>query len=380
MQADYLIIGGGISGCSTAFRLAQAGAKNIVVIERGYITYGSTGRCGAGVRMQWGTKMNCELGKYSIEFYENAADVLEYEGDIEFRQTGYLMIAEGEREARQFEYNVKVQNECGIASKMLTPKEAKELVPHLNADILSAAAYCDRDGFLNPFKTTDAFYCAAKRLGVEFMRFTEVTGFETEGGKVVRVKTNKGDIAVGSLILCSGAGSPELSKLLGPELPIHTERHQILVSEPVAHMQDPMVMGFGLNLYAQQSPHGSFIMGRGDPNEPQDGRMTSSWQFLDEMALTIERVLPKLGGLRVVRQWAGCYVMTPDRQPIYDRAPGLDNAYMALGFSGHGFMFGPVTGVVMRELILGGKMEVDYHPFALSRFAEGKLLLEPAVV
>lgn len=379
-KASIVIIGGGISGCATAWNLAKRGAKDVVVIEKRYICSGSTGRCGAGVRMQWGTEMNCLLSRASIEFYEHANDTLEYVDDIEFKQKGYLLIADTPREMEQFEKNIKVQHECGIPSRMVTCPEMKEIVPHLNTDILLGGAFCEKDGFLNPFKTTDAFYRAAKRLGVEFYTYTEVLGIDVEGGRVKRVRTDRGDIETEKVLLASGGWSEELVRSAGEELPIYRERHQILVTEPVEPMQDAMVMAFALNLYVQQSPHGSFIMGRADPTEPRDGNMRSSWKFLDEMAKTIDNVLPLIGKLRVVRQWAGLYTMSPDRQPIYGRAEHTEGLYYALGFSGHGFMFGPVTGIAMSEMMLGLEPTLDVSRLAPSRFATGDLFEEPAVV
>ncbi|HBD62933.1 MAG TPA: FAD-dependent oxidoreductase, partial [Clostridiales bacterium] len=97
-SAEVVIIGGGISGCSIAYNLAKKGVKNIVVLEKNYICSGSTGRCGAGVRMQWGTEMNCKIAKKSIEFFENANEILEYDRDVDFKQSGYLLVADTEKE------------------------------------------------------------------------------------------------------------------------------------------------------------------------------------------------------------------------------------------------------------------------------------------
>lgn len=168
--------------------------------------------------------------------------------------------------------------------------------------------------------------------------------------------------------------------MIGLDIPVYSERHQILVTEPVEPMQDPMVMSFGMNLYVQQSPEGSFIMGRGDANEPRDLRITSSWHFIEEMAKTIDAILPPISKLRVVRQWAGLYNMTPDKQPIYDKAGNIEGFYLAVGFSGHGFMFGPITGIVMSEMILGEEPTIDVSMLNLNRFKTGNLLLEPSVV
>jgi sarcosine oxidase, subunit beta len=378
--ASVVIIGGGISGCSIAYNLALKGIKDIVVIEKEYLTSGSTGRCGAGVRMQWGTEMNCRLAKYSIEFYEKANEVLEYDGDIEFKQGGYLIVASTEKEDTQFKKNIALQNSLGIPSVYLSPKEAKKIVPHMDESKIISATYCKKDGHLNPFHATQAYADAAARLGVKFMKYTTVTGIQVENGKVTGVQTDKGFISTPVVVNAAGGHSKQIGDMVGVDIPVYPERHQILVTEPVNPIQDPMFMSFSLNIYCQQTPHGSFIMGRGDANEPRDLRVTSSWHFLEEMAKNCCELLPLLKDLRVVRQWAGLYCMSPDRQPIYGRANNVEGFYMATGYSGHGFMFGPVTGVVMAETILGEKRSLPIDKLGLDRFEKGELLFEPSVV
>lgn len=378
--ASVVIIGGGISGCSIAYNLALKGVKDIVVIEKKYLTSGSTGRCGAGIRMQWGTEMNCLLAKFSTEFFENANEVLEYDGDIEFKQGGYLIVASTEKEDEQFKKNIILQNSLGIPSVYLTPKEAKEIIPHMDETKIISATFCQKDGHLNPFHTTQAYADAAVRLGVKFMKYTEVTGIKVENNKVIGVQTDKGFISSPVVVNAAGGYSKQIGDMVGVDIPVYSERHQILVTEPVNAVQGPMFMGFALNIYCQQSPHGSFIMGRGDANEPRDLRLTSSWHFLEQMAKDCCELLPLLKDLRVVRQWAGLYCMSPDRQPIYGKTDGIEGFYLATGFSGHGFMFGPVTGVVLAETILGEKHSLPIDKLGLDRFAKGELLFEPSVV
>jgi len=378
--ASVVIVGGGISGCAIAYTLAKKGVKDIVVIERDYLSSGATGRCGAGVRMQWGTEMNCRLAKYSIEFFERANEELDYEYDIEFKQGGYLIVASTEKEVNQFKKNIALQNSLGIPSRLLTPKEAKEIVPHMDETKIIAATFNPKDGHLNPFHTTQAYANAAVRLGVEIMKYTTVTGINVENGKVVGVQTDKGYISTPVVVNAAGGYSQLIAKMVGIDLPVYSERHQILVTEPVAPMQGPMFMSFSLNIYCQQTPHGSFIMGRGDANEPRDLRITSSWHFMEEMAKTCTELLPPLKELRVVRQWSGLYNISPDRQPIYGPVKEVEGFYLACGFSGHGFMFGPVTGVVIAESILGETPTIPVHMLDKDRFERGELLLEPSVV
>jgi len=379
-KASVVIIGGGISGCSVAYNLAKKGVKDIIVVDKSYISSGSTGRCGAGVRMQWGTEMNCRLAKKSIDFYENANEILDYSRDVEFKQGGYLLLASQEKEMEQFNKNVKLQNSLEIPSKILSLEEAKEIVPHLNTEGLTGAAYCPKDGFLNPFKTTDAFYQAAKKLGVEFLTHTEVLKIKTNGKKIEKVVTDQGDIITDTVVNAAGGYSKIVCDMVGVDLPVYSERHQILVTEPIEPMQAPMVMSFSLNMYCQQTPEGTFIMGRGDENEPRDLRITSSWEFMDEMSKTVTSILPPLGELRVIRQWAGLYNMTPDKQPVYGRVKEVDNFFLSVGFSGHGFMFGPLTGIVISEMILGEEPSIDVSMLGIDRFEKGNLILEPSVV
>lgn len=379
-SADVVIIGGGISGCSIAYNLAKKGVENIVVIEKSYYTSGATGRCGAGVRQQWGTEMNCRLAKASIDFFEKANEELQYDGDIDFKQGGYLILATTEKESEQFKKNVKLQNSLNIPSDYISPKQAKEIVPYLNTDKVIGATFCNTDGHLNPFLTTDAYYKAAKRLGVKFYNFTEVIGIKTNKDKIIGVITDKGEICTNKVVNAAGGHSKNISDMVNVKTHVFSERHQILVTEPVEQIQGPMVMSFSLNIYCQQTPHGAFIMGRGDENEPRDLRVTSSWQFLDDMAKCVTDLLPPIGNLRVIRQWAGLYNITPDRQPILDESKEIKGYFLAVGFSGHGFMFAPMTGLLLSEKILGEKTTIDIDKLSLDRFDNDQLVYEPSVV
>jgi sarcosine oxidase, subunit beta len=379
-KASVVIIGGGISGCAIAYNLAKLGVTDVIVIEKSYLASGSTGRCGAGIRMQWGTERNCLLSKMSTEFFETANEELQYEYDIEFKQGGYLLAAATEKEMNQFEKNVALQNSLGIPSRLLTPKEAKEIIPHMDETKIIGGTFCPKDGHLNPFHTTQAYANAAKRLGVEIMNYTEVIGIDVIAGKISGINTTKGYISTPIVVDAAGAYSAEIGKMVEIDVPIYPERHQILVTEPVEQLQGPMYMGFALNIYIQQTPHGSFIMGRGDANEPKDFRTTSGWGFMEEMAKTCCNLLPLLKKLSVVRQWSGLYCMTPDRHPIYGAVKEVEGFYLACGFSGHGFMLGPATGLLMAQTILGQPTSIPIDNLDKDRFKRGEMILEPSVV
>lgn len=378
--ASAVIIGGGITGSATAFELARQGMTDTVLVEKGYLASGATGRCGAGVRQQFGTHINCLLSKTSVEMFETLNDYLGFDGDIEFKQGGYLLLAHSPTAMAQFEKNVRLENSLGIPARLVTPEEARDIVPHLNTEGLLGATFCAEDGHLNPFKVTQAYAEAAQRLGVEIRKFTEVTGLIMEGGRVTGVRTTGGDIAAPMVLNAAGSHAPLIARTAGVDLPIIGERHQILVTEPVAPLQKPMVISFQYGIYCQQTPHGSFIMGIGDPNEPKGFDQGHSWEFLHHVAEQVAWLLPPLKDIRIVRQWSGLYDLTEDHQPVLDEAPTGSGHFIAAGFSGHGFMLGPAVGRIMAAKMLGKEPPIDVSVLNLGRFARGELVLEPSVV
>lgn len=377
-SADVVVIGGGAIGCSVAYYLAKKGFKNIVLLEQRYLTSGSTGRCGAGIRQQWGTKMNCLLSRGSAQIYETLGEETGY-GDIEFRQSGYLLITYQEHQARMLGENMTLQHKLGIPSRKLSPEEAKDLVPYLNTEEMVAAFFCQEDGHINPFKATFAFASAAERLGVEINTYTNVTGIVAEYGRVNAVVTDKGTINTDKVVNATGAFAKFIGEMLGLSHPVEPERHQILITEPMESLLGPMVMSFHHGSYCQQVPHGGFLMGYGNPEEPKGVNYKHDWVFLEEMARKITHQMPILKDLRVVRQWAGHYGVSPDAQPIIGNVPEVEGYYLALG-CGKGFMLAPMIGKLTTEILAGVQPSLPIDILNVRRFTKGELINEPAVV
>ena len=378
-KADIVIIGGGIQGCSIAYNLAKKGAKNIVILEKSTCASGSSGRCGAGIRQQFGTKMNCILARESMRAFETLSEELDY--NIELNQAGYLMLAYTEKEMNQFRKNVLLEQCLEINVSIMTPSEAKEIVPYLNLDGIIGGTFCATDGNVNPLYTTFAYLEAAQRLGVKYYPFTEVTEIETENGHILSVITNKGKILTSTVVNAAGGYSGTIGKMVGVDIPVYSQRHQILITERVDHLWKPMLMSFSENYYFQQLPDGGILGGYGDPeNEVKGGNINSTWQFAQTMAKKMVKLVPILKEIRMVRQWAGLYNMSPDAQPILGEHPKVKDFYMSLGFSGHGFMLAPVTGKLIAELILDGETSLSIDKLDIGRFERGELIHEPSVV
>jgi len=375
--AEVVIVGGGVVGASIAYELTKRGVRDIVILEKSYVSSGSTGRCGAGVRQQWGLEMNCRLAKGSVDIFETLSEELDY--DIEFRQGGYLVLAHTPAQVAQFEKNIELQNSVGIPSRFVDHETAREICPPINTDAFIKATYCPTDGHANPFKTNFAYMRGAERGGAKLFRYTEVTSIETDEKGVSKVVTDKGEIATRIVVNAAGPWSKEVAAMAGIDIPTYSERHQCLASEPVDRLFDTMVISFQIGIYLQQVPHGSFVMGIGEKEKPNHN-VRSTWQWLEFFTGELLNILPLLKDLRVVRQWGGSYNRTPDAAPILGEAASVAGFYNAVGFSGHGFMIAPMTAVCIAEMITGNEPPVDISPLSIERFGRGELVVEPSVV
>ena len=379
-KADVAVIGGGSIGASVAYNLAKKGIKDVVLVEKGYLGRGSSGRCGAAVRQQWGTKLNCMLSRKSIQLFENLEEELNYDRSIELRQSGYLLLAHDEEQSKQLKKNMELQRELGIPVQELSVKEVEELVPQLNTEGLLSAAFCNEDGHVNPFRVIEAYGEAAEKLGVEIKTFTEVLDIiQSSSGKIEALVTDQGKILTDTVINCTGPYARFIGQMLGLEHPVEPERHQAMITEPVEEMMGPMVICFRDVSYCQQVPHGGFLMGYGNPHEPKGINYSHQWEFMEQMADKAISLFPFISQLRIVRQWAGHYGISPDGQPVLGEVPEVEGYYLALG-CGKGFMLSPMIGQLLAERIAGEETSLPIKPYNIERFERGELIVEPAVV
>jgi len=374
-RASVVIIGGGISGLSIAYNLAKLGLDDIVVVEKKYLGGGSTGKCGTGIRQQFTTKEHIMLMKESVKLWEKLDEELGH--DVGYRQTGYLWLIRDEEELSVFKENVNIQNKYGVPSRIISVEDALEIVPYLNPEVFIAAAFCHKDGKASPFKTVNAYYEAGRRLRVEYYTYTEVKGIVVENGRIHKVITSKGDIETNKVVNAAGAGARKIGEMVGIDMPVENYRHHIMVTEPFQEFVKPMVIRG--KLYFTQTERGGIIGGIDMPEKP-DQPLRARLDFLEVFAANLVKVMPILKNVNILRQWAGYYVMTKDNHPILGETEKLEGFYIAAGFSGHGFMMGPIVGKLIAELIVYGKPSVPIDALKLERFERGELIYERAVI
>jgi sarcosine oxidase subunit beta len=376
-RAGAVIIGAGIVGSATAYNLAKMGVKDVVLLDRDTVCGGSTGRCGAGIRAQWGSEMNCRLSVAALGIFERLDEELGM--SVGLNQGGYLLVAYSEEEFETLKTAMVLQNRLGIKSRVVSLDEARDICPALDASDAAGFTFHSRDGHADPFLTTFAFVEAAKRLGVTFHKNAECIGIKVEGERVRGVSTTRGDIDADIVINCAGAYAQIVSKMAGVELPNWSEKHEIMITEPVEQgVCPPMLMSFSGNYYIQQRPHGSIICGMSPVGHDQSFDTSSSGSFAVEMCKKLVRLLPAVKNIRVVRIWAGLYDMTPDGSPIIGET-NVKNFYHSTGYSGHGFMLGPIAGRILAQSITGTEPDIDFSALDYRRFAKGELIVEHSI-
>ena len=379
MKTKVVIIGAGMVGASIAFHLTRLGEKDVFILEKSYVSSGSTGRCAGGIRQQWSTRNNVRLAMRSVEWFKR---VREDTGmDVEYKQGGYLILSFDEEEAEEFAENVKMQKEEGLEVEVLTPKQVKRRFPYVNVEGVKLATFCPTDGHANPHLANFAYIRRSVENGARLFTKTEVKEIDVSNGTVKGVWTNAGYIECEVVINAAGPWSKDVGEMVGIDLPTESYRHQILVTEPLENMMDPMIISFSGNFYIRQTRHGSFLMGQGDKDERPGINRKVTAKFLLEMVNKMSRRFPFLRNLRVIRQWSGEYNMSPDAQPIVGLSENVSGYFYAVGFSGHGFMVAPAVGEAIAEWIVFGKPKsVDVSQLSLERFKGKEFLKERSVV
>jgi len=379
LKTKVVIIGAGMVGASIAFHLTRLGEKDVFILEKSYVSSGSTGRCAGGIRQQWSTRNNVRLAMRSVEWFKRMKE--DTGMDVEYKQGGYLILSFDEEEAEEFAENVKMQKEEGLEVEVLTPKQVKRRFPYVNVEGVKLATFCPTDGHANPHLANFAYIRRSVENGARLFTKTEVKEIDVSNGTVKGVWTNAGYIECEVVINAAGPWSKDIGEMVGIDLPTESYRHQILVTEPLENMMDPMIISFSGNFYIRQTRHGSFLMGQGDKDERPGINRKVTAKFLLEMVNKMSRRFPFLRNLRVIRQWSGEYNMSPDAQPIVGLSENVLGYFYAVGFSGHGFMVAPAVGEAIAEWIVFGKPKsVDVSQLSLERFKGKEFLKERSVV
>jgi sarcosine oxidase subunit beta len=379
--ADVVIIGGGVMGTSTAYHLALKGCRNVLLLEReSFFGIQATGKCAGGIRYQFGTEINVRLSRLSLPMLDRFEEELGQ--PIDLRYCGYLFLLTSPADVAAFRQNVEMQHRLGVMTRWLEPEEIARMVPLINLEGVLAGTFHERDGLADPNSVVQGYVSGARRLGARLLNDVEVTGIEVAGGRVRGVVTNRGRVAAPVVVNAAGPWAGEVGRMAGVEVPIVPVRRQIVVTGPIPEVPPdfPFVIDFAQSLYFHREGPG-ILTGMSNPNEPPgfDQSVDEEWELV-HLEAAMKR-MPILEKATLASHWAGLYEVTPDAHPILGRVPELEGFYIIGGFSGHGFMHGPICGLLLAEEILDGRAHtLDISSLSITRFREGKLIREYNVV
>lgn len=379
-NAAIVVIGGGVMGASCAYHLALAGATDVVLLEReAYFGQGATGRCAGGVRYQFATEVNVRLSIASFEMIERFK--AETGQDPSYRPCGYLFALTQPEDVPAFESNVAMQRRLGVEVEWLSGDDVRRLLPVMRFDDALAGTFHAKDGLADPNGIVMGYIDAAKRIGVKAMTDTAVTGFHLRDARIAGVETTAGTIDCRHIINAAGPWAGQVGRMAGVEIPIVPVRRQMLTTTPLPNLPRdfPFVIDFAQSLYFHREGEGILTGMSNTAEEPGfDQSIDSEWEIV-AMQAAADR-LPMLEYAGRLSHWAGLYEVTPDAHPIFGPTP-VEGFWVVAGFSGHGFMHGPISGKLMAEFILQGESKtVDVSRLDLARFAEGRLIREYNVV
>jgi len=378
-SADVVIAGGGISGCALAYQLAKRNV-DVVLLERETLGSQSTGKCAGGVRQQFSTEDNVKVMRLSVKLLESFEQETGHPAD--FRQIGYLFVFTQPQQVEDFRHNMEMWHRVGLTeARWVDPAEAAKMVPVMNVEDVLGCTFCPTDGIASPADVTAGYATAARRLGARLREGVEVTGIDIAAGRVQGVRTSAGDIATRLVINCAGPWAASIGRMAGLEIPVLPYRRHIAVTGafPAVPRNTPMTVDFHTSLYFHPEGDG-VLMGMSDRTEPPAYVTDVNWDFLEKMFEQAARRAPALAGAGVKTAWAGLYESTPDHQAILGPIAEIEGFWCAAGFSGHGFMQAPAAALLVTQLLLDKKSEIDISSFAFERFARGALVTERNII
>lgn len=362
--ADVIVIGGGIAGTSIALRLAEKGRK-VILLEKGRVGEEASGTNGGGVRQQDRHPAELPLAMAAIKLWEGMKDELGC--DVGYRQRGNIMIARSESQLESLIHIKDRELAMGLHVEMLSPEETLSITPSLAGNIeILGSKYCPSDGTANPLLVVKAISRMARSIGVRIVEHEPVRKLMRLDDKVTAAVTDNGVYRSPDFVLAAGPWARGLCNTIGFDLPITVRKSRLLITEPLPHAVDQFVILD--KLYYRQTLEGNIHIGGHLPHRAEDFDKSVLFNDFVEVFQWLPQNLPFFRNVNIIRACAGLTQFTADTIAILDKAPGLENLFLAVGFSGHGFCLGPIVGKLIAEWIVDGRSSIDLSKLELNRF------------
>ncbi len=380
MSYDAIVVGAGISGAATAFHLAKAGAKTLL-LERGEPASGGTGKSAAIIRQSYSTPLLVRLARASITMFENARGELGKSAG--FTQDGYCFVVSADMldGARR---NVAMQQSLGIVNEWHEGPGLAQHLPEMNPEGVAGIVYEPHGGYADPVQATEAYVGAFQKLGGEFRPRTPVRRLLRSGGhRIIGVELDTGEVSAKFVVNAAGPWAKPLAASAGLELPLRAVREQDTVWQVPAGRAVPKTsVSMGVDAcYYRPLGDNRFIIGRGFPKEyvdvdPYNYKAGADADFISDVQTRVVHRFPAFSGMRLIEAYAALYDVTPDWYPFVGPRAGLAGYADFSGGSGHGFKIAPAIGRELADWLLTGKVADDFRQFSHDRIAQGALFVQ----
>jgi len=353
---DVIIAGAGSIGTPTAFYLAQAGLRVLVLEALPSVGQASNKHAIGGVRATHSDASKIYLCAESIKilstWQENFGD------DIEWRAGGYCFVAYEQEVKNTLQDLLACQKSFGLNIGWLEAEEIRTIIPDIQAEGLLGGTFSPEDGSASPMKTNFAFYTQARAAGAEFHFNEPVIAVGTNRGRIQSVTTSLGRYTCKYFVNAAGSWASEISALVGVPLPVQPEAHEAGITEPVSPMFSPMIVDIrpregSSNFYFYQHPTGKIIFCLTPSPQILGNRCLDTSDFLPLASQRLIDLMPKLRNLRVRRTWRDTYPITPDGLPFLGTSEAVEGYLLAAGVCGQGYMLGPGVGRLLTHLVTG---------------------------
>jgi len=366
-NADVVVIGGGLHGCSAALHLARAGAS-VIVLEKDHVARHASGVNAGGVRRLGRDFAEVPLSAASLELWHRIEELVD--DDCGFEAVGQVKVAEDDAALATMRARSERLRAMGFDHEEIIGRdELREWLPSVAPHCVGGVA-CRRDGAALPFRTTMAFKRKAQSLGVEFHEGTRAHSVERRDG-VWRVQSSDGVFAGASLVNAAGAWAGEIARQMGEPVPMEATALMLMITAPAAPFVKPVVGVQGRPLSFKQYANGTIMIGGGQRGRAdlETNRTYLDYRRLALNAQTAADLFPRMAHADIVRAWAGIEGMMPDGIPVISASGTQDRAWHAFGFSAHGFQLGPIVGSMVADLVTHGTTALPVAPFSIGRFA-----------
>ncbi len=375
---DVLVVGGGGHGLATAYYLAKEhGLTDIAVLEKGWLGGGNIARNTTVIRSNYLWDESAAMYEHSLKLWEGLSEELEY--DLLFDQRGVLNLAHNLHEVREGIRRVNANRLNGVDAEWLDTDGVKEFCPIVNtsSDLrypVLGATLQRRGGIARHEHVAWGYATRASQLGVDIIEGCEVTGIDVAGGRATGVQTTRGPISANKVALVAAGHRSVLAEMAGLRLPVQSHPLQALVSGLLEQRLGCVVMSGAVHVYVSQAHKGELVMGAGIDAYNSYAQRGSFHVIEKQMAAAVE-LFPIFSRAQMLRTWAGIVDVCPDASPIVGLTP-IEGLFLNCGWGTGGFKATPGSGWTLAHTIATGEPHRLNAPFALDRFAHGRLIDE----